>query len=324
MNTKAVAALLTIAAAGTLIGAAWFVSSSSSPSAGSSGVSERPGARPEFASADFFPSAASSSATPSPAQPFFASSGGEPIPARVRNEVRGWISMMGDLIGRMHEFDVDGDGMLSDMERLAMGMQLRKEFLAEYDLDGDGDLSGDEWRALQRSMFEKTPEGQRLMEQFDADGDGVLDEEEQAALDAHLEAQEQQRREEERARMDTDGDGEVSNEERRAARQQERAFWQNQMRTAENNFDYDGDGELNIEESRDAWDAWVEYQTVDDFINRYDSDGNRSMGPADYDAFLSDYERGSTRADVNNDGEVDVRDIHAFRDLVLRSRSVSD
>lgn len=318
MNSKAVAAILTTAAASTVIGAAWFMSSSK-PTTATPPPTTAPTPNPRPLAADFF----SQSAPPSPAQPFFASAGGKPIPTRVRNEVRGWISMMNGLIGRMHEFDVDGDGMLSDMERMAMGMQLRKEFLADFDIDADGDMSRDEWRAFQRAMFEQTPEGQRLMQQFDADADGVLNEEEQAALDAHLEAEEQRRREEERARMDTDGDGVVSDDERRAARRQERDFWRNQMRTAENNFDYDGDGELNIEESRDAWEAWVEYQTIDSFVNRYDTDGDRSMGPADYDAFLSDYDRRNPRADVNNDGEIDVRDINAFRDLVLRSRNTN-
>jgi Ca2+-binding EF-hand superfamily protein len=222
----------------------------------------------------------------------------------------------------MNEFDADGDGMLSDLEKIAMGYRLRKEFIADYDLDGDGEMSGAEWRAFQRGLFEQSAQGQLLMQQFDADADGVLNEEEQAAMDAHLEQQKEQRRAEDRARADTDGDGQLSEDERRAARQQERQFWQSQMTAAENNFDRDGDGELNIEESRDAWDAWVEYQTVDAFINDYDTDGDRAMGPADYDAFLSQYERRSRKADVNADGEINVQDINAFRDLVLRSRSM--
>ncbi|MCR9077444.1 MAG: hypothetical protein NXI07_15530, partial [bacterium] len=128
---------------------------------------------------------------------------------------------------------------------------------------------------------------------------------------------------EDRARMDKNNDGQISDDERRDARRQEREFWRNQMRTAENNFDYDGDGELNIEETGDAWEAWVEYQELDDFISRFDANGDRNMGPADYDAFLSAYDRQSPDADVNNDGEVTVSDINAFRDMVLRSRSMN-
>lgn len=256
---------------------------------------------------------------PSPAQIFRDSARG-PMPAEAHQRMGGWMTVMSRLIDRMDEFDIDGDGKLSDLEKMAMGMKLRKEWIAEHDLDGDGKMSGAEWERFQRSMFEQTAAGQQLLRQFDLDGDGVLNEQEQAALDAHLQEQEQQRRAEEHARMDTDGDGEVSQEERRAARRQEREFWQSQMAAAENGFDYDGDGELNIEETRDAWDAWAEYQTIEAFISRYDTDGDGSIGPPDYDAFLTDYDRKDPRADVNNDGQINVADINAFRDLVRRSR----
>src|SRR5690606_20176488 len=103
----------------------------------------------------------------------------------------------------------------------------------------------------------------------------------------------------------------------------EQAFWQSQMQAAESSFDYDNDGDLNIEESRDAWDAWVEYQTVDAFITQYDADGVHRVGPTDYNRILSDYDRQSASADVNNDGVIDVADIYAFRDLVLRSRVIN-
>ena len=115
----------------------------------------------------------------------------------------------------------------------------------------------------------------------------------------------------------------VSDDERREARRQEREFWGNQMRTAESNFDYDGDGELNIDETNDAWNAWVEYQEVDTFITNYDTDGDRTMGPADYEAFLSAFDRKDDRADINNDGKINISDINAFRDLVIRSRNAS-
>ncbi len=317
MNNKAAAGILTLAIGTGIFAAAWYLSpSNNAPGSNPNNAPPRPDTM--GAQADLF----SIPATPSPAKVFFDTADGQPMPPRAQREVRGWIDMMAGLIDRMNEFDANGDGMLDDLERMAMGYRLRNEFIDKYDLDGDGDMSGAEWRALQRSMFEQTPEGQAQMQQFDLDGDGVLNEEEQAALDAHLQQQEQQRRAEERTRMDTNGDGEVSETERRAARQQEREFWQNQMQAAETGFDRDGDGELNIEESRDAWDAWVEYQTIDAFISEYDRDGDRTMGSADYDAFLTDYDRRNPAADVNNDGEIDVQDINAFRDLVLRSRSV--
>ena len=317
MNTKATAAAIAIAAGAAIITAAAIINNTNQPQPQTPKPTAAQPQQPKIADLFSLPT------SPSPAKVFFQTAEGKAIPARARRDSMGMMSMMASLVDRMNEFDANGDGMLDDLERLAMGVRLRKEFLSQYDLDGDGDMSREEWRALQRSMFEQTPQGQRLMAQFDLDADGRLNEQEQAALDAHLAQQQEQQQAEERARMDTNNDGEVSEAERRAARQQEREFWQSQMAAAENNFDHDGDGELNIEESRDAWDAWVEYQTVDDFINRYDTDGNNTMGPADYDQFLSDYERRRPAADVNNDGEINVQDINAYRDLVLRSRSVS-
>ena len=316
MNSKAAAGIFTVAMGAGILGAAIYINrgDTPAPSTPTDPQPEREQVRSELFALP---------TTPSPAKVFFESAGGTPIPASSRNDVRGMIGMMASLIDRMHEFDVNGDGMLDDLEKLAMGMKLRKEFLAEHDLDGDGDMSRDEWGAFQQAMFEKSATGQAMMAQFDLDGDGVLNEEEQAAFDEHMRQQDEQRRAEDRARMDIDNDGEISDDERRNARRKEREFWQNQMRTAESNFDYDGDGELNIQETNDAWEAWVEYQEVDDFITRYDRDGDRSMGPADYDAFLTAYDRGDMRADVNNDGKVSVSDINAFRDLVLRSRNLN-
>lgn len=318
MNTKAAAAIFTIALGSGIIGAAWYMAQ---PRTAEDAASTPPPPSPERdrARADMF----AIPSTPSPAKVFFESAAGTPIPASAQRDVRGMIGMMAALIERMDEFDVNGDGRLDDLERIAMGFKLREEFLAEHDLDGDGDMSRDEWRAFQQSMFEQSAKGQALMAQFDLDGDGVLNEEEQAAFDEHLQQQEEQRRAEDRARMDKNNDGQISDDERRDARRQEREFWRNQMRTAENNFDYDGDGELNIEETGDAWEAWVEYQELDDFISRFDANGDRNMGPADYDAFLSAYDRQSPEADVNNDGEITISDINAFRDMVLRSRSMN-
>lgn len=314
MNIKSIAALAVLVAGTGVVAAVWSVTRG-----GEGETQEVPAPPPavEPQTPDLF----SVSFTPGPASVFLKSAGGQPMPAQSRNMMKGMMGMMASLIGRMEEFDANGDGILSDLEKIAMGFRLRKEFLADHDLDGDGEMSGEEWRAFQRSMFEQTPEGQKLMKQFDADGDGVLNNEEQLALDAHLDQRERDRRAEDRARMDTDGDGDVSDDERRAAQQQEQAFWQNQMNAAETSFDYDEDGELNIEESRDAWDAWVEYQIVDGFITQYDSNGDRRMDTDDYNQFLNDYGQRDASSDVNGDGEIDVEDVYAFHDLMQRSRT---
>ena len=95
-----------------------------------------------------------------------------------------------------------------------------------------------------------------------------------------------------------------------------RRLRQHRHRSGDRDGDRDGDGELNIEETGDAWEAWVEFQTLDAFISEYDTDGDRSMGPADCDAFLTNYDRRNPAADVNNDGVIDVADINAFQSAV--------
>jgi Ca2+-binding EF-hand superfamily protein len=229
----------------------------------------------------------------------------------------GWNSM----IARMGEFDTDGDGFLSDLEKLAMGVQLKNEWMSEHDLDGDGEMSPEEWRAFRQSRFEKSARGQELMRQFDLDGDGQLNAEEQAALDAHNAQVSEQKRQTMLDQYDADGDGQISNEERRVQREEQRQFWENAKQEATENFDLDGDGELNIEESQNAWDAWIEQQSINDFIGRFDTNNDGVMGAADYNRFITDYSNGNLRADVNGDGILNTLDVTAYTDLVTRSNN---
>lgn len=232
-------------------------------------------------------------------------------------EARGWEAML----ERMSEFDADGDGILSEDERREMRRAMREEWMARHDLDGDGELSREERMAARQEMFEQSERGQELMRQFDLDGNGVLDEKEQAAMEEYQQQQRDERRANELAQYDTDGDGQLSRDERRVQRQEQQSRGGDMMRNAVNEFDADGDGVLSIEESREAYAVFQERREIDNFVREYDYDGNGSMGPADYDAFLSDYERGNREADVNGDGEVNSQDLTMFTDMVTRSRN---
>lgn len=227
----------------------------------------------------------------------------------------------GAILDRASEFDLDGDGILSEEERREMMRTLRDEMMAQFDLDGDGRLSREERNAARMARFENSERGQELMREFDADGNGVLDEEEQAAMDAYQQEQREERRAEDLARYDADGDGELSREERQVQREDQRGNFRNQMQDATDEFDRDGDGVLSIEESQEAYEVIQQRREIDQFISQYDSDGNGTMGTADYSAFLSAYEQGSSHADVNRDGVVNSQDLTAYTDMVTRSRN---
>jgi Ca2+-binding EF-hand superfamily protein len=150
--------------------------------------------------------------------------------------------------------------------------------------------------------------------EFDADGDGILSDEERATMMRAM-------RDEWMARMDLDGDGELSREERRTQREEQRQNWGDRMGEATIEFDRDGDGVLSIEESQEAYAVYQQRREIDQFVSQYDSDGNGSMGNADYSAFLSAYEQGNAHADVNRDGIVNSQDLAAYTDMVTRSRN---
>jgi Ca2+-binding EF-hand superfamily protein len=227
----------------------------------------------------------------------------------------------GDFAARMAQFDLDGDGFLSDEERDEMRKAMREEMMARFDLDGDGEISREERMAARQGRFENSERGQALMRQFDADGDGVLSAEEQAAMDAYNQEQRDARRADEIVRYDTDGDGELSREERQVQRDEQQAQREDFRQNMNDEFDLDGDGQLNIDEQQDAFNTMRERREIDQFVNQFDSDGDGRMGSGDYDSFISDYSNGNMGADVNRDGVVDTQDIAAYRDMVTRSNN---
>lgn len=226
-----------------------------------------------------------------------------------------------DFASRMTEFDADGDGILSSEERDAMRRAMRDQMMAGLDLDGDGEISREERMAAMRDRFEQSPRGQELMRQFDLDGDGKLNEEEQAAMDAYNQEQRDIRRQEQLTQYDLDGDGELSRDERQAQREDQRSQRDNFMQGMNDEFDRDGDGQLSIEESQDAMSTMRERREIDQFISRYDVDGDGRMTATDYDAFVSNYSSGNMAADVNRDGVINSQDLSAYTDLVTRSRN---
>ncbi|MDF1810466.1 MAG: EF-hand domain-containing protein [Phycisphaerales bacterium] len=224
-----------------------------------------------------------------------------------------------NMFDRMSQFDIDGDGILSEEERDAMRKAMREERMAMMDLDGDGEISREERRAARQQQFENSERGQALMRRFDLDGDGVLSPEEQAAMDEYNQEQRAARQTEQLAQYDLDGDGELSREERNLQREEQKSRFESMKEQATLEFDYDGDGQLNIEESQDAMNAYRAQREIERFVNRFDTDGDGAMGPNDYDSFANDFANGDMSADVNGDGVVDTADLAAYRDMVTQS-----
>ncbi len=222
------------------------------------------------------------------------------------------------IMDRMSEFDADGDGILSESERMAMAAKLREEWMEKYDTDADGEISPEEMEAFQVEQFINSEWGQSMMREFDANNDGILSPTEEVALRAHLDDLENQRNIEALAQYDTDGDGTISDTEREVQREQQRQQWASAMQTATDSYDRDGDGVLNIEESQDAWNGWIAKQSLADFRNRYDSNNDGSIGADDYAEFARDFSRGKMTADVNRDGVLNALDHTAFVDLTDR------
>ena len=199
MNTK-IAAITTIALGTSILGAAIYIAKSneSSETATQNELLANNDSLFTPAPAPTYTPDTPTQKTPEPAP----KQTGRVIPQGTTGKT-GFAAMM----DRMVEFDLDGDGILSDLEKMAMGLQLRKEWMEKYDLDGDGDISPEEMEAFQVEQFINSERGQAMMRQFDADGDGILNATEEAALRERLAEMEEEKRLEDVAEYDTDQDG---------------------------------------------------------------------------------------------------------------------
>jgi Ca2+-binding EF-hand superfamily protein len=159
-------------------------------------------------------------------------------------------------------YDEDGDGELSEAERVALREEFgdqpryrrvrwaRHHHLARlrwvYDVDGSGDLDEAE-RAERRADLEARCEARLayLLENFDADEDGELDEEEWAAVRQRLTERVRERRQSVFAEFDDNGDGELDRAELMAFHAYLRSRFQERRQAVLAEYDENGDGVLN-------------------------------------------------------------------------------
>ena len=178
----------------------------------------------------------------------------------------------------LERFDSDGDGRLSDAERVelresleelpphkrrqiryALGRRMARLKLLKwvYDADVSQSLDEDEKALLRADLEERCSQRASMMlEHFDEDGDGTLsDEELEMARDARRAAH-RERFEERFDAADTDGDGVLSRDEREAAHEAHRERVQERREALRAQIDSDGDGALSDEE-RESARAWI-------------------------------------------------------------------
>jgi Ca2+-binding EF-hand superfamily protein len=133
---------------------------------------------------------------------------------------------------RRAAIDTDGDGQVSEEERMAARQARAADRLSRYDTDGDGAI-GEEERAAMR-----TERAEEIVARFDGDGDGKVSPEEAAAARGR-----RGRAFQDFATSDTDKDGYLSPGEISAAIQSMRA-------SRRGGADNDADGEPDPERPR--------------------------------------------------------------------------
>jgi len=241
-----------------------------------------------------------------------------------RGRDRGGRDRFADMEQRMMEFDVDGDGILDQDERDAMAQSFRDRMTERFDQNGDGVVTIDEQFAARREFMMDSRRGQRMRDEFDSDGDGTLNEAELAAMNAELDARDADRMAEIVAEYDTDGDGKMSIDETLAMQDQQFSEQRSRMDEFTLQFDQDGDGNLDADERLDVRDTMIERREIESFLRRYDTGGDREIGPSDSERFTDAYGKKEPYADVNRDGIYNMDDVVMFRDMTERVNAKDD
>ncbi|RKY13241.1 MAG: hypothetical protein DRP82_05665 [Planctomycetota bacterium] len=171
------------------------------------------------------------------------------------------------------KFDKNGDGKLSDEEKVTALKTTFKEFMDKFDTNKDGKLSDEELTKVKEDVSKTMEEyKQRMIKRFDKDGDGKLsDEEKKAMRKAMMEKRKEmmekrrKRRQEMHKKMlekfDKDGDGKLNDEERKAMHEALMKRREEARKKAEEIakmvFDTNKDGKVNEDEMRTMAIFWM-------------------------------------------------------------------
>lgn len=210
------------------------------------------------------------------------------------------------------EFDLDGDGELSQAEKEALWAKMKEDYaaerLAQFDADGDGVLSEEEERAARLADLLKSEQGQKMAREHDVNSDGILDEAEIASLRETFDGFKERMLD----RYDLDGDREVNELEEEIAR----ASWQEQMeeirRQITPQYDSNGDGKLGPLEQYAAWNSLKANYDRRDYVRANDSNGDGVVDQADMADFVQRFGDRDPTADLNGDGVFNSSDLDEY------------
>lgn len=196
--------------------------------------------------------------------------------------------------------------------RRAQAEQWRQRMLDEYDLDGDGQLSEEERNIMRDEMRARGMQMAReRMEEFWGGEIPLTDDELGRAMELFRRDMMGQFREL-RQQADADGDGQISEEEGRLARQTAQDMFRQMGDQFINEYDLDRSGALDDLERQAAADALKYRIAVDDAYRSIDADRDGIATPAEIADFSSLIDARDVRADLNRDGSVDDADLNLF------------
>lgn len=175
-------------------------------------------------------------------------------------------------------FDLNGDGMVSIEEQFAarrsfltdLDMDSRRgaRVLAEYDLDGDGVLSEAETAAMNQRLDERDSERMaEIVEEYDTDGDGAMSDEETLAMQDQQFNEQRSRWDQFAVQYDEDGDGNLNADERVTAR--DTIIDQREMDRFLSRYDTNSDRQIGTSDYERFTDAYGKKEPYGD-VNRDD------------------------------------------------------